>query len=177
MMEVIRLHRAAVEDIAPNKDFSYLKDEARSAWQNVIALGEKHGFRNAQTTVLAPTGTISFMMDCDTTGVEPDIALVKYKLLVGGGMLKMANRTVSEALSRLGYQKDLIAKITAHIEKYDTVEDVQDDSGEIVTSGLNLNIWPFSIVHSDPEWKAQHFTYGPFANDGGCTALHQWGDF
>jgi ribonucleoside-diphosphate reductase alpha chain len=136
MMEVIRLHRAAVEDIAPNKDFSYLKDEARSAWQNVIALGEKHGFRNAQTTVLAPTGTISFMMDCDTTGVEPDIALVKYKLLVGGGMLKMANRTVSEALSRLGYQKDLIAKITAHIEKYDTVEDVQDDSGEIVTSGL-----------------------------------------
>jgi len=136
MMEVIRLHRAAVEDIAPNKDFAYLKDEARFVWQNVIALGEKHGFRNAQTTVLAPTGTISFMMDCDTTGVEPDIALVKYKLLVGGGMLKIANRTVAEALSRLGYQKDLIAKITAHIEKYDTVEDVQDDSGEIVTSGL-----------------------------------------
>ncbi len=136
MMEVIRQHRSAVEDIAPNKDFAYLKDDARSVWQNVIVLGEKYGFRNAQTTVLAPTGTISFMMDCDTTGVEPDIALVKYKLLVGGGMLKMANRTVTEALGRLGYQKDLIAKITAHIEKYDTVEDVQNDSGELVPSGL-----------------------------------------
>lgn len=136
MMNVMRLHRNAVESISPIDDFAYLKEEARKVWQNVLVLGEKNGYRNAQTTVLAPTGTISFMMDCDTTGVEPDIALVKYKLLVGGGMLKMANRTVGEALKRLGYSKADIEKITAHIEKYDTVEDVRLDSGEIVASGL-----------------------------------------
>ena len=142
MMEVIRLHCSAVENITPNKNFAYLKDEARTIWQSALALGEKHGYRNAQTTVLAPTGTISFMMDCDTTGVEPDIALVKYKLLVGGGMLKMANRTVAEALACLGYQKDSIEKITGHIEKYDTVEDVIDESGETVLSGLKSEHLP-----------------------------------
>ena len=136
MMEVMRMHRDAVENIRTSCDFEYLKDEAREVWNNVLTLGEKYGYRNAQTTVLAPTGTISFMMDCDTTGVEPDIALVKYKSLVGGGMLKMANRTVGDALKRLNYKKEDIEKILAHIEKYDTVEDVRLDSGEIVASGL-----------------------------------------
>ena len=93
------------------------------------------GYRNAQVTVLAPTGTIAFLMDCDTTGVEPDIALVKYKLLAGGGMLKIVNRTVPEALRRLGYSQPEIEKIIAHIEKYDTIEDVEED-GKTIASGL-----------------------------------------
>jgi ribonucleoside-diphosphate reductase alpha chain len=98
--------------------------------------GEQSGYRNAQVTVLAPTGTIAFLMDCDTTGVEPDIALVKYKLLAGGGMLKIVNRTVPEALQRLGYTEQKIREIIAHVEKYDTIEDVEEE-GKTVRSGLN----------------------------------------
>src|SRR6266496_2690576 len=89
MLDVIRLHREAVEEIQPSKEFEYLKEEARKCWDRALALGRKKGYRNAQVTVLAPTGTIAFLMACDTTGVEPDIALVKYKLLAGGGMLKI----------------------------------------------------------------------------------------
>jgi ribonucleoside-diphosphate reductase alpha chain len=126
MLGVIKLHRGAVEEIQPSKDFAYLKDEARRVWDSALAKGEKHGYRNAQVTVLAPTGTIAFLMDCDTTGVEPDIALVKYKLLAGGGMLKIVNRTVPQALQRLGYSQSEIEKIVAHIEKYDTIEDVEE---------------------------------------------------
>ena len=96
------------------------------AWDRALADGRRHGYRNAQVTVLAPTGTIGFLMDCDTTGIEPDIALVKYKLLAGGGMLKIVNRTVPPALKRLGYTSDEIAAILIHIEKYDTIEDVID---------------------------------------------------
>src|SRR6185312_11238192 len=88
-----------------------------------------------QVTVLAPTGTIAFLMDCDTTGVEPDIALVKYKLLAGGGMLKIVNRTVPQALTRLGYSAKEIEAIIAHIEKHDTIEDVQEN-GATISSGL-----------------------------------------
>ena len=90
----------------------------------MVALGEEHGFRNAQVTVLAPTGTIGFMMDCDTTGVEPDIALVKYKLLAGAGdgMLKIINRTVPEALKKLGYSKAQVTKIVDYIDEQDTIE-------------------------------------------------------
>src|SRR5207244_12692381 len=97
------LHRDAVEEIHPSAEFGYLKDEARRCWDRALQRGEQVGYRNAQVTVLAPTGTIAFLMDCDTTGVEPDIALVKYKLLAGGGLLKIVNRTVPEALDRLGY--------------------------------------------------------------------------
>ncbi len=121
---VIQLHRNAVEDIQPSSDFAYLKDEARRCWDRALARGKQVGYRNAQVTVLAPTGTIAFLMDCDTTGVEPDIALVKYKLLAGGGMLKIVNRTVPEALRRLGYSNAAIEGIIAHIERYDTIEDV-----------------------------------------------------
>ena len=97
----------------------------------------RHGYRNAQVTVLAPTGTIGFLMDCDTTGIEPDIALVKYKLLAGGGMLKIVNRTVPPALTRLGYTAEEIAAILVHIEKYDTIEDVTDEeTGKPSHSGL-----------------------------------------
>jgi ribonucleoside-diphosphate reductase alpha chain len=148
MLGVIRQHRAAVEDIHPSDEFGYLKDEARKCWDSALELGLQHGYRNAQVSVLAPTGTIGFLMDCDTTGIEPDIALVKYKLLAGGGMLKIVNRTVSEALRRLGYSPAEIEKIIAHIDLHDTIEDVvlgKDDpavkdgrakEGDIVSSGL-----------------------------------------
>src|SRR6202044_1628842 len=93
-------------------------------WNNAIRAGTKSGFRNAQVTVLAPTGTIGFLMDCDTTGIEPDIALVKYKLLAGGGMLKIVNQTVRPALEKLGYTESVIESILAHINEHDTIEDV-----------------------------------------------------
>jgi len=124
MREVIRLHREAVEDIHPSEDFGYLKDEARHCWERAESLGRRHGYRNAQVTVLAPTGTIAFLMDCDTTGIEPDIALVKYKHLAGGGTLKIVNRTVPEALRRLGYQPGPVTDILRHIEEFGTIEDV-----------------------------------------------------
>ena len=135
MRGVMQLHRDAVEDIQPSDDFGYLKDAARDCWEAALAKGDPNGYRNAQVTVLAPTGTIAFFMDCDTTGVEPDIALVKYKLLAGGGTLKIVNRTVPEALSRLGYTADEVKKIVAHVEEFDSIEDVKED-GETRRSGL-----------------------------------------
>src|SRR5438132_375933 len=135
MLGVIQLHRDACEKIQPSQEFDYLKEEARRCWDRALALGKKQGYRNAQVTVLAPTGTIAFLMDCDTTGVEPDIALVKYKLLAGGGMLKIVNRTVPQALQRLGYGAKEIENIVGHIEKFDTIEDVPETEASM-TSGL-----------------------------------------
>ena len=135
MLGVIKLHRHAVEEIQPSQEFNYLKEEARSCWDRALARGKQAGYRNAQVTVLAPTGTIAFLMDCDTTGVEPDIALVKYKLLAGGGMLKIVNRTVPEALQRLGYGAKEVESIIAHVEKFDTIEDVEEN-GQTTFSGL-----------------------------------------
>ncbi len=132
---VIQLHRDAVEAIHPSAEFGYLKEEARRCWDRALLRGKQVGYRNAQVTVLAPTGTIAFLMDCDTTGVEPDIALVKYKLLAGGGLLKIVNRTVPEALHRLGYDADEIESIISHIEKFDTIEDVEDN-GQTVRGGV-----------------------------------------
>ncbi len=123
MLEVMRLHQAAVEDIHPSCP-AYLKEAARESMARMVALGERYGYRNAQATVLAPTGTISFLMDCDTTGIEPDIALVKYKLLAGkgDGMFKIVNNTVPIALRRLGYSEAQIKDILAYIEENDTIE-------------------------------------------------------
>jgi len=135
MLGVIQQHRDAVEGIHPSEEFGYLKDEARKTWEGALAKGRQHGYRNAQVTVLAPTGTIAFLMDCDTTGIEPDIALVKYKLLAGGGMLKIVNRGVPDALRRLGYSETEIKNIIAHVEKFDTIEDAEED-GKTVRSGL-----------------------------------------
>ena len=135
MLGVIQLHRDEVENIHPSAEFGYLKEEARRCWDRALARGKEVGYCNAQVTVLAPTGTIAFLMDCDTTGIEPDIALVKYKLLAGGGMLKIVNRTVPEALRRLGYGAQEIENIIAHVEKFDTIEDV-DENGATVASGL-----------------------------------------
>jgi len=137
MLDVIKLHRSHVTKIADSERFGYLKEEAQRCWDNALTQGKKHGYRNAQVTVLAPTGTIGFLMDCDTTGIEPDIALVKYKLLAGGGMLKIVNQTVSSALRVLGYSEDEIAQITAHIDQFDTIEDVAADTGETIHSGLH----------------------------------------
>lgn len=135
MLGVIKLHRDAVEDIQPSREFDYLKEEARKCWDRALERGKACGYRNAQVTVLAPTGTIAFLMDCDTTGVEPDIALVKYKLLAGGGMLKIVNRTVPDALERLNYTPEQIKAIVDHVEKFDTIEDVEEN-GETIRSGL-----------------------------------------
>jgi ribonucleoside-diphosphate reductase alpha chain len=121
MLRVMQMHRNAVEQI-DNSGPSYLKDAARNVWDKVLELGTRNGFRNAQATVLAPTGTISFMMDCDTTGVEPDIALVKYKQLAGGGMLKIINRSVNLGLKTLGYASEEIAAIEKYISQKDTIE-------------------------------------------------------
>ncbi|MEP6754390.1 MAG: vitamin B12-dependent ribonucleotide reductase [Chthonomonadales bacterium] len=122
MLDVMRLHRASVEKIEERYVPKDLMSAAREVWDETIALGTKHGYRNAQATVLAPTGTIGFMMDCDTTGVEPDIAIVKYKSLVGGGVMKIVNNTVPEALSRLGYNQQAKTDILDYIDQQDTIE-------------------------------------------------------
>jgi ribonucleoside-diphosphate reductase alpha chain len=122
MLRVIGKHREAAYNIPADDVEGDLLAAARHAWDEAHELGARHGYRNAQSTVIAPTGTISFMLDCDTTGVEPDIALVKYKKLVGGGMLKMVNQTVPLALRRLGYGDSAVADIVAYIDSHDTIE-------------------------------------------------------
>ena len=121
-LEVMRMHRDASYQIDTRGVPADLLTESRTCWDNVVEHGSTFGLRNAQISVIAPTGTISFLMDCDTTGIEPDIALVKYKWLVGGGMLKIVNNTVPEALTRLGYTQGERTDILAHIEKTDTIE-------------------------------------------------------
>jgi ribonucleoside-diphosphate reductase alpha chain len=123
MQGVIRMHQRAVEEVNPKlvRDDKLL-DAAREAWAAAADRGAVHGFRNAQASVLAPTGTIGFMMDCDTTGVEPDIALVKYKKLVGGGVMKIVNTTVPSALTKLGYRDDEVDAIVAFIDEHETIE-------------------------------------------------------
>jgi len=121
-LRVMRKHRAALKDIDRTHMPKSLFDAAKAVWDEVIELGEQHGFRNAQATVLAPTGTIGFMMDCDTTGVEPDIALVKYKKLVGGGLMKIVNQTVPMALAKLGYNAQQVKEIVEYIDENETIE-------------------------------------------------------
>lgn len=122
MQNVIRQHRDHATKLSSARVPHDLSERARTAWDDALARGERFGFRNAQISVLAPTGTISFLMDCATTGIEPDIALVKYKWLVGGGMLKIVNDTVSEALHRLGYTEMEIRAILEYIDAKDTIE-------------------------------------------------------
>ncbi len=122
MLEVVRMHRAAVNNINANRVPTDLLDESETVWREAYALGHDYGYRNAQVTVLAPTGTIGFMMDCDTTGVEPDIALVKYKKLVDGGLMKIVNNSVPDALENLGYTDVQIEEITAYISREETIE-------------------------------------------------------
>jgi ribonucleoside-diphosphate reductase alpha chain len=121
-MRVIGQHRAAAREIAPAGVPQGLFLASRQAWDEARSLGDRHGYRNAQVSLLAPTGTIGFLMDCDTTGIEPDIALVKYKWLVGGGLMKIVNNTVPEALYRLGYSTEERHAIMDWIDEHDTIE-------------------------------------------------------
>jgi ribonucleoside-diphosphate reductase alpha chain len=121
-LDVIRMHRASVNNINKSNVPSALYEASKASWDEALAHGEKHGYRNSQVTVLAPTGTIGFMMDCDTTGVEPDLALVKYKKLVGGGMIKIVNQTVPTALFKLGYDHDQANAIVSYIDATGTIE-------------------------------------------------------
>jgi ribonucleoside-diphosphate reductase alpha chain len=121
-LRVMRKHRDAMRDINGRNVPPDLYQTARSSWDDAVELGEQVGYRNAQATVLAPTGTIGFMMDCDTTGVEPDIALVKYKKLVGGGLMKIVNQTVPMALKKLGYTPPQVEAIVDYIDKNETIE-------------------------------------------------------
>jgi ribonucleoside-diphosphate reductase alpha chain len=130
-LDVIRMHRAEVNNIGKSKtagepfrvpQLDSLIDASRECWDMALLYGERCGFRNSQVTVLAPTGTIGFMMDCDTTGIEPDLALVKYKKLVGGGMIKIVNNTVPAALFKLGYSSDEVNAIVSYIDATGTIE-------------------------------------------------------
>jgi ribonucleoside-diphosphate reductase alpha chain len=121
-LEVIEMHRDAAYASPPSGVPTDLMKAARHSWDEALELGTAHGYKNGQVTVLAPTGTIAFMMDCDTTGVEPDIALVKYKKLVGGGFLKIVNNTVPMALVKLGYTESEVEAIIAHIDERETIE-------------------------------------------------------
>jgi ribonucleoside-diphosphate reductase alpha chain len=122
MLKVIERHRAYAYKLEPAHVPLELLRAARETWDETLALGMRWGYRNSQATVIAPTGTIAFMMDCDTTGIEPDIALVKYKKLVGGGMLKIVNTAIPRALRRLGYDAKQAQEIVEYLEERETIE-------------------------------------------------------
>src|SRR5216117_1842821 len=122
MLRVMEKHRAAAHQLTSSSESADVVNAARSTWDEAVKLGRAHGYRNAQATVLAPTGTIGLMMDCDTTGIEPDLALVKYKKLVGGGLLKIVNTTVPAALRKLGYDEIKVKEIVEYIDENDTIE-------------------------------------------------------
>jgi ribonucleoside-diphosphate reductase alpha chain len=122
MLDVIRMHRDSVRGIKPEHVQPELFLAAQESWDDALAHGEKFGYKNSQVTVLAPTGTIGFMMDCDTTGIEPDLACVKYKKLVGGGVIKIVNNTVPQALLKLGYTPEQASEIVSYIDKNGKVE-------------------------------------------------------
>ena len=122
MLDVIRMHRDSLRPIKPENVQPSLLGAAQYSWDTALALGEKFGYKNSQVTVLAPTGTIGFMMDCDTTGIEPDLALVKYKKLVGGGVIKIVNNTVPAALMKLGYSPEETSQIVSYVDRNGKIE-------------------------------------------------------
>jgi ribonucleoside-diphosphate reductase alpha chain len=122
MLRVMEKHSEASHHINDELCPDYLLDSAQRSWREAVELGRSHGYRNSQATVIAPTGTISFMMDCDTTGIEPDIALVKYKTLVGGGLMKIVNNTVPRALKKLGYNEQQVSDVLTYIDDRGTIE-------------------------------------------------------
>lgn len=152
MLNVIGLHRTAaikaVRDLpvagvtqlrgGPTRILSRLWDDATYDWDEAYELGQKHGYRNAQATVLAPTGTIAFLMDCDTTGIEPELGLVKYKSLAGGGMMKIVNQTVGKGLRSMGYSEDAIKERVAYIEEHGRLEGFAEDEGTLAVFDTSL---------------------------------------
>jgi ribonucleoside-diphosphate reductase alpha chain len=122
MLDVVRMHRDALRPIKEDNVQPSLLHAAQRSWDDAVALGERFGYKNSQVSVLAPTGTIGFMMDCDTTGIEPDLALVKQKRLVGGGVIKIVNNTVPQALMKLGYPPEQVAQIVDYIDANGTIE-------------------------------------------------------
>jgi ribonucleoside-diphosphate reductase alpha chain len=149
-INVMRKHQAHTESIDGSLAPAELLAAARASWDDALAIGGKHGFRNAQATVLAPTGTIAFMMDCDTTGIEPDLALVKYKKLVGGGLFKIVNNTVPLALHKLGYDREAIQRIVDHINEHDTIEGAADLKEE------HLAVFDCAFKPADGERSIHH---------------------
>ena len=142
---------------------------SREAWDEALKFGESAGYRNSQATVIAPTGTIAFMMDCDTTGIEPDIALVKYKKLVGGGMLKIVNGTVPRALKRIGYDSREVQEIVEYLDEHETIE------GAPHLADAHLPVFDCAFK---PRAGARTIHYhGPFAHDGRSAAVHLGRDF
>jgi len=133
MMRVMQQHSAALDEIESDVVPSSLRGAARRSWDEAIAYGRQWGYRNAQVSVLAPTGTIGFLMDCDTTGIEPEMALVKYKKLVGGGVMKIVNTTVPRALGTLGYGESEIKDVLAWIDRTDTIEGAPHVTDEHLT--------------------------------------------
>jgi ribonucleoside-diphosphate reductase alpha chain len=130
MLKVIKSHRHSLRHIPPAGVPDEMLAEARKIWDTTVEMGEEHGYANCQATVIAPTGTVAFMMDCDTTGIEPELALVKYKKLSGGGQLKIVNRTVERALDKLGYPPVVVQNILAEIEESGTIEGIKDVAPE-----------------------------------------------
>jgi ribonucleoside-diphosphate reductase alpha chain len=149
-LRVMRKHQAHANGIAEEQVPSDLLSAARGSWADAVTLGTEHGFRNAQATVLAPTGTIAFMMDCDTTGIEPDLALVKYKKLVGGGLFKIVNNSVPLALKKLGYEHDTIQRIVDYVNEHDTIEDCPELADE------HLTVFDCAFKPANGERSIQH---------------------
>ena len=158
MLDVIRMHREAMRGIKPDHVQAELYLGAQSAWDSALELGEKHGFKNSQVTVLAPTGTIGFMMDCDTTGIEPDLALVKHKKLVGGGVIKIVNNTVPQALMKLGYTPEQTSEIVSYIDKNGKIDGAAVPEGR-ARAGVRL----LAGHHG----RALYRLDGPRSDDGG----------
>src|SRR5438046_8415540 len=122
MLRVMEKHRAAAHQLTTSPESADVIQGAKNTWDEAVKLGRAHGYRNAQATVLAPTGTIGLMKDCDTTGIEPDLALVKYKKLVGGGTIKIVNNTVAQALRKLGYDDPQVKAIVDYVNEKGTIE-------------------------------------------------------
>ena len=165
MLRVMRKHRAALQGHRSHpRAEGAVRDARRTIWDECVELGEQHGYRNAQATVLAPTGTIGFMMDCDTTGVEPDIALVKYKKLVGGGMMKIVNNTVPMALAKLGYTPAQVKDIIGYIDENETIE------GAPHLKDKDLAV--FDCAFKPTRGVALDPLHGPHQDDGRRAAVH-----
>ena len=156
----MRMHRDASYEIDPTGIKGDLLAAAQRSWDEAVELGDAHGYRNAQATVLAPTGTISFLMDCDTTGIEPDFSLVKFKELVGGGQMTIVNRSVPLALRTLGYSDSEVEQIEAHINEHSTIVGAPAPQGR-APGGVRRG-----------RRRAGDQPHGPHQDDGRGAAVH-----